>query len=92
MPGLSQADQRLDQRVHLLPERAAIYLPLFQAERSVTAWPSLPSAGAGAVHELLHLRIPNRGRVFKALMTAYVPGWQALEGQGRLPGPVPLQS
>ena len=32
------------------------------------------------VHELLHLRIPNHGRVFKALMTAYVPGWQALQG------------
>ena len=44
------------------------------------------------VHELLHLRIPNHGRVFKALMTAYVPGWQALEGQGRLSGPVPVQS
>jgi predicted metal-dependent hydrolase len=28
------------------------------------------------VHELLHLRIPNHGRVFKALMTAHVPGWR----------------
>jgi predicted metal-dependent hydrolase len=28
------------------------------------------------VHELLHLKIPNHGRVFKALMTAHVPGWQ----------------
>ena len=44
------------------------------------------------VHELLHLRIPNHGRVFKALMTAYVPGWQALQVEGRLPGPVPVQS
>src|SRR5262245_58189346 len=25
------------------------------------------------VHELLHLRVPNHGRVFKALMTAYLP-------------------
>jgi predicted metal-dependent hydrolase len=30
-------------------------------------------------HELLHLRIPNHGRLFKALMTAYVPGWRSLE-------------
>ena len=31
------------------------------------------------VHELLHLRVPNHGRLFKALMTAYVPGWRLLE-------------
>jgi predicted metal-dependent hydrolase len=30
-------------------------------------------------HELLHLRVPNHGRLFKALMTAYVPGWRTLE-------------
>jgi predicted metal-dependent hydrolase len=28
------------------------------------------------VHELLHMRIPNHGRVFKALMTAHVPEWR----------------
>lgn len=35
------------------------------------------------VHELLHLRYPahNHGRVFKALMTAYVPGWRRLEAR-----------
>lgn len=27
------------------------------------------------VHELLHLRYPNHGRMFKALLSAYVPGW-----------------
>lgn len=27
-------------------------------------------------HELLHLRVPNHGRLFKALMTAYVPDWK----------------
>ena len=31
------------------------------------------------VHELLHLRYHSHGRVFKALMSAYVPGWQAME-------------
>lgn len=35
------------------------------------------------VHELLHLRYPthSHGRVFKALMTAYVPGWRKLEAR-----------
>ena len=27
-------------------------------------------------HELLHLRISNHGKLFKALMTAYVPDWR----------------
>ncbi len=27
-------------------------------------------------HELLHLRVPNHGRLFKALMTAHVPDWK----------------
>lgn len=33
------------------------------------------------VHELLHLRLPSHshGRVFKALMSAHVPGWKAME-------------
>jgi predicted metal-dependent hydrolase len=35
------------------------------------------------VHELLHLRVPKHGRVFRALMTAYVPGWQKQEATRR---------
>ena len=35
------------------------------------------------VHELLHLRVPSHGRVFKALMSAHVPGWRELEKQQR---------
>ncbi|MBR4737459.1 MAG: M48 family metallopeptidase [Rhodocyclaceae bacterium] len=31
------------------------------------------------VHELLHLRYASHGRVFKALMSAYVPGWREME-------------
>ena len=27
------------------------------------------------VHELLHLRLANHGRLFKSLMDAFVPGW-----------------
>lgn len=30
-------------------------------------------------HELLHLRVPSHGRLFKALMSAHVPGWRDLE-------------
>jgi predicted metal-dependent hydrolase len=29
------------------------------------------------VHELLHLLVPNHGKLFKSLMNAYVPGWEA---------------
>lgn len=36
-------------------------------------------------HELLHLRVPTHGRLFKALMSAHVPGWQELEEQRVLP-------
>lgn len=28
------------------------------------------------VHELLHLRLPNHGKLFRATMTAYVPNWK----------------
>ena len=27
-------------------------------------------------HELLHLRVPNHGKLFKALLTAHVPDWK----------------
>lgn len=33
------------------------------------------------VHELLHLRVGNHGRVFKALMNAHLPGWRTYERQ-----------
>ncbi len=33
------------------------------------------------VHELLHLRIPNHGKVFKSLMSIYVPDWRKWEKQ-----------
>ena len=36
------------------------------------------------VHELLHLRVPNHGRLFKVLMTAYVPGWRTMVLERRL--------
>jgi predicted metal-dependent hydrolase len=28
------------------------------------------------VHELLHLHVPNHGKLFKVLMNAYLPGWK----------------
>lgn len=30
------------------------------------------------VHELLHLRIRNHGRLFKSVISAYIPGWKDL--------------
>lgn len=31
------------------------------------------------VHELLHLRYPTHGRLFKAALSAHVPGWRACD-------------
>jgi len=28
------------------------------------------------VHELLHLKVRNHGRVFKSLLTAHMPSWR----------------
>jgi predicted metal-dependent hydrolase len=28
------------------------------------------------VHELLHLQVPNHGRLFRRLMSAFVPEWE----------------
>ena len=36
---------------------------------------------AVVVHELLHLRVPNHGRLFKSLMTAYVPDGEHVMGR-----------
>lgn len=33
------------------------------------------------VHELVHLLVPNHGKVFKSFMFAYIPDWQELEKQ-----------
>ncbi len=33
------------------------------------------------VHELVHLLVPNHGRVFKALMKAYVPEWERIAAE-----------
>jgi predicted metal-dependent hydrolase len=36
-------------------------------------------------HELLHLRVPGHGRLFKALMSAHVPGWRKLDARRQIP-------
>ncbi len=33
------------------------------------------------VHELVHLLVPNHGRVFKSFMHAYLPDWETRETQ-----------
>ena len=35
------------------------------------------------VHELLHLRVPNHGKLFKGLLNAYLPGWEEI-ARGRI--------
>jgi len=49
---------------------------------TITLADDLASEAAGSqdfviVHELLHLRVPNHSRLFKALMSAHVPGWRS---------------
>ena len=39
------------------------------------------------VHELLHLRVPNHGKLFKALLTAHVPAWQTAAQRTRAKRP-----
>jgi hypothetical protein len=33
------------------------------------------------VHELLHLRVPNHGKLFKSLLSALAPGWERFSYQ-----------
>lgn len=35
------------------------------------------------VHELLHFRLPSHNKLFKALMTMYVPRWKKFETKKR---------
>lgn len=37
------------------------------------------------VHELLHLRFSTHGRMFKALLTAHVPGWRKYDADRQHP-------
>ena len=30
------------------------------------------------VHELLHLRVPNHGKLFRSLISLYLPNWEGL--------------
>ncbi len=30
------------------------------------------------VHELLHLKVPNHGKLFKSLLSAHLPDWKAI--------------
>lgn len=34
------------------------------------------------VHELLHLQVPNHGKLFKSLLSALIPGWEQFERRG----------
>ena len=47
-----------------------------------------PNAAANAderrfvvAHELLHLRVPNHGRLFKVLLSAHLPGWREYDAR-----------
>ena len=36
-------------------------------------------------HELLHLRVPNHGKLFRALMNVHVPDWKKYDAARRPP-------
>jgi hypothetical protein len=46
---------------------------------SATAATKIATQFAGMRWENLHLRVPNHGRLFKALMTAHVPAWRSFD-------------
>lgn len=33
------------------------------------------------VHELLHMKVPNHGKLFKSLMYAFLPSWEKLASE-----------
>lgn len=46
------------------------------------------------VHELLHHKVPNHGKVFKALMSLHLPGWRRhrVDGVERVTRCVPREN
>ena len=36
------------------------------------------------VHELVHLLVPNHGKLFKSFMSAYLPDWEERQDRLRL--------
>lgn len=38
------------------------------------------------IHELVHLLVPNHGKVFKSFMSAYLPDWEERENRLRIYG------
>lgn len=38
------------------------------------------------VHELLHMKVPNHGKLFKSLMYAFIPDWEDLAKEINLVG------
>ena len=43
-------------------------------------------------HELLHLRVPNHGKLFKALMNTHVPNWKKHDTTRRRTGTTSMES
>lgn len=43
------------------------------------------------VHELLHLRVANHGKLFRALLGLHIPDWRRIERQQQVASPGPLR-
>jgi len=44
------------------------------------------------VHELLHLKIPNHGKLFKSLLSAHLPEWRMITRQSGFRSTLPNPS
>ncbi|HUF74644.1 MAG TPA: M48 family metallopeptidase [Longimicrobiales bacterium] len=86
---LKAAVRQWASRIRVTPRRV-------QVQRMTRKWASCSPAGVFfsqdllrqetafrevvIVHELLHLVIPNHGRLFRSLMKAYLPRWEEIAG------------
>ena len=84
--GLRQRVEYWSKRLHVLTPRVRIRDMTHKwgscsTSRVITLATDLGNQGIGfqdfvIVHELLHLRVPNHGKLFKALLNIYVPNWK----------------
>ena len=84
--GLRQRVEYWAERLHIPPPRVRVRDMTHKWGSCSTAGTITLATGLGdqdvgfqdfvIAHELLHLRVPNHGKLFKALMTAHVPGWR----------------
>ena len=84
--GLRQRVEYWSERLHVLAPRVHVRdmtrkWGSCSTSGIITLAADLGNQGTGfqdfvIVHELLHLRVPNHGKLFKALLSIHVPDWK----------------